>query len=137
MFSSSQNQDQEVLMMFESTLERICNDHNERTGVLGTVLSETFPSIAYDPVFASRLTPSAGVYGTAPPGLPSNLFVKISQPSSVTSSVCSNCAVLLPSLVTLVQSSGHVLSRQLPRLIIGSIVNVIPGLHTPTALFFA
>lgn len=40
--------------------------------------------------------------------------VRISQPVSVTSSVCSNCAERFPSLVTAVQPSGHVSSCQPP-----------------------
>lgn len=48
-----------------------------------------------------------------------------------------NCAVRLPSIVVLVQLSGQVTSRYLPSAIIGSIVNVMPGLHSPTALFLA
>lgn len=49
--------------------------------------------------------------------------VRISQPVSVTSSVCSNCAERFPSLVTAVQPSGQVSSCQPPSQIIGSIVN--------------
>lgn len=41
-------------------------------------------------------------------------FVNISQPVSVTKSVCSNCADHSPSFVTAVQLSGHCSSRQLP-----------------------
>jgi hypothetical protein len=40
--------------------------------------------------------------------------VKISQPFSVTSSVCSNWADSIPSTVTAVHLSGHISSRQLP-----------------------
>lgn len=40
--------------------------------------------------------------------------VRISQPVSVTSSVCSNCAERFPSLVTAVQPSGHVSSCHPP-----------------------
>lgn len=40
--------------------------------------------------------------------------VRISQPVSVTSSVCSNCAERFPSLVTAVQPSGQVSSCQPP-----------------------
>lgn len=75
----------------------------------------------------SPLVPLAAVgIGTGPPGESGNLAVRISTPSSVTSRVCSrknvsrsnqvavldlpNCAVRVPSCVTLVQSSGHVLS---------------------------
>ena len=37
--------------------------------------------------------------------------------------------------VTAVQSSGQVMSLHVPSLIMGSIVNVCPGLITPIALF--
>ena len=49
-------------------------------------------------------------------GLPSfsRLRVKISQPVSVTSSVCSNCADRFPSSVTAVHLSGHISSRHTP-----------------------
>ena len=92
--------------------------------------------------FPTFLSPSpsfftSGGIATGPPGESSNLAVKTSTPSSVTNNVCSNCAVRLPSCVTLVQSSGHVLSLYVPRLIIGSIVNVMPGFAIPIALFFA
>jgi hypothetical protein len=40
--------------------------------------------------------------------------VKISQPFSVTNSVCSNWADNIPSTVTAVHLSGHISSRQLP-----------------------
>ena len=49
------------------------------------------------------------------------------MPSSVTSSVCSNCADRLPSVVTTVQLSGHCVSFGFPAFTIGSIVNTIPG----------
>ena len=64
-------------------------------------------------VFFSPSTPFLFISGisTGPPGLSSFLAVSTSTPSSVTSSVCSNCAVHRPSTVALVQSSGHVLSR--------------------------
>ena len=48
---------------------------------------------------------------TAPPGLLGRRAVKTSTPSSVTSSVCSNCADHEPSRVDDVQLSGHVWSR--------------------------
>ena len=60
---------------------------------------------------AAAASPLTTGISTAPPGLSCNLAVNTSTPSSVTSNVCSNCAVLLPSTVTLVQLSGHVLSR--------------------------
>ena len=44
----------------------------------------------------------------------SSRFVKTSQPVSVTSRVCSNCADRRPSCVTDVQLSGHVWSRHVP-----------------------
>ena len=47
-------------------------------------------------------------------GCPLCVRVSTSQPTSVTSSVCSNCADRLPSRVTAVQSSGHVSSRHVP-----------------------
>ena len=75
--------------------------------------------------------------GTFPPGESANLAVRTSTPSSVTSRVCSNCAVLLPSVVTLVQSSGQVLSLCVPRVIMGSMVKHMPGFASPTALFLA
>ena len=71
---------------------------------------------------------------TAPPGLLGRRAVKTSTPSSVTSSVCSNCADHEPSRVDDVQLSGHVWSRNEPSVSIGSIVNVIPGLAMPGAL---
>ena len=62
-----------------------------------------------------------------------NLFVSTSQPSAVTTRVCSNCAERLPSAVTAVQPSGHVTSRYVPKLTMGSIVKVWPSLMMPTA----
>lgn len=59
--------------------------------------------------------------------------VKASQPVAVTSNVCSNCALLLPSLVTHVHSSGQCVSFQAPALIMGSIENVIPSFMMPLA----
>ena len=50
--------------------------------------------------------------------------VRISTPSSVMSSVCSHCAVHLPSAVTAVHPSLHILSAVRPIVSIGSIVNV-------------
>ncbi len=88
-------------------------------------------------VFTSLLVSTAFGISTLPPGLSSTLAVKTSTPFSVTSNVCSNCAVRFPSAVTLVQSSGHVLSRYDPSVIIGSMVKHIPGAASPTALFFA
>jgi hypothetical protein len=41
--------------------------------------------------------------------------------------VCSNCAVRRPSAVTAVHPSSHSLWRQSPIVIIGSMVNVMPG----------
>lgn len=78
-----------------------------------------------------------GGMAIGPPGDVGNRAVNTSTPSSVTSRVCSNWAVRLPSTVTLVQSSGHVLSRYEPRLIIGSMVKHIPAFAVPTALFLA
>ncbi len=48
-----------------------------------------------------------------------------------------NWAVFFPSIVVLVQLSGHVTSLYLPSAIMGSMVKVMPGLHSPTALFLA
>lgn len=62
-------------------------------------------------------------------------FVRISQPDSVTSRVCSNWAENKPSAVTAVQSSGQETSRQVPSDIMGSIVKQCPGFITPTAEF--
>jgi hypothetical protein len=62
-------------------------------------------------------------------------FVRMSQPVSVTSSVCSNCADHKPSDVTAVQLSGHDTSRQAPSDIMGSMVKVCPAFITPTAEF--
>lgn len=95
--------------------------------------------------------------GIGPPGESANLAVRTSTPVSVTSIVCSiiieisienlapgmkaldspNCAVRFPSAVTFVQLSGQSISLFVPRVRIGSMVKVIPGLHVPTALFFA
>ena len=55
--------------------------------------------------------------------------VSTSTPSSVTRIVCSNCAVRRPSAVTAVQPSSHMTWRHEPIVIIGSIVNVMPGPH--------
>ena len=52
---------------------------------------------------------------------------------AVTSNVCSNCALLLPSLVTHVHSSGQCVSFQAPALIMGSIENVMPSFMMPLA----
>ena len=46
--------------------------------------------------------------------------VSISTPSSVISNVCSNCADRLPSSVTAVQSSDHMVAFVLPMVNIGS-----------------
>ncbi len=53
--------------------------------------------------------------------------VRTSAPSSVTTRVCSNWAVRRPSAVTAVQPLSHIFSRQVPMVIIGSMVKVIPG----------
>src|SRR5207248_11768385 len=52
--------------------------------------------------------------------------VRMSAPSSVTTRVCSNCAVQRRSLVTTVQPSGQVSYWYVPSVIIGSTVNVMP-----------
>ena len=69
-----------------------------------------------------------------PPGDFLFLAVRSSTPCSVTSIVCSNWALSLPSLVVAVQSSGQLISCQVPSLIIGSIVKIIPGFMTPEVL---
>ena len=56
--------------------------------------------------------------------------VRISAPSWVTSSVCSNCAERRLSRVLTVQPSSHMSHSWVPRLIIGSMVNVMPGSMT-------
>ena len=60
-------------------------------------------------------------------------FVNASHPVAVTSSVCSNCALLLPSLVVHVHSSGQCVSFHTPALIMGSIENVMPSRMMPFA----
>ena len=57
-----------------------------------------------------------------------SLRVSISTPSSVHNSVCSHCADRPLSFVTTVQLSLSVLVKRFPVLIIGSIVNVSPGM---------
>src|SRR6478736_2610569 len=54
--------------------------------------------------------------------------VKISQPVGVTPMVCSNCADSERSRVTAVQPSDRIFTCAFPRLIIGSMVNSMPGL---------
>ena len=56
--------------------------------------------------------------------------VRTSQPSSVTSTVCSHCAERLWSLVTTVQPSASSFTWRLPALIMGSMVKVMPGCRT-------
>ena len=53
--------------------------------------------------------------------------VSTSAPSSVTRMVCSNWAVRLRSMVTAVQPSSHIWCSWAPMVIIGSMVNVMPG----------
>src|SRR5205823_12407068 len=60
-----------------------------------------------------------------PPGFGDH-WVRTSTPSSVTSTVCSNWAVRLPSAVTAVHPSSQIFTCQLPAVIIGSMVNVMP-----------
>lgn len=48
--------------------------------------------------------------------------VKISAPTLVIKMECSNCAAGLPSAVTAVQLSGHVIQSMLPSVRIGSAV---------------
>ena len=64
-------------------------------------------------------------------------FVRTSRPVSVTAMVCSYCALRPPSAVTAVHPSGQCFVLCVPSFTIGSIVNVIPGFITPTALFLA
>ena len=52
--------------------------------------------------------------------------VRISAPLSVTSTVCSNCAVRRRSVVTAVQPSCQISKSMLPRVSMGSIVKVMP-----------
>lgn len=66
-----------------------------------------------------------------------NIISDLSMPPIFTRYHSPNCAVLLPSIVVLVQLSGQVMSRYLPRAIMGSMVKVMPGLHSPTCLFLA
>ena len=61
-------------------------------------------------------------------GVSSSLRVRISTPLSVHNRVCSHCADKLLSFVTTVQSSESVFVKRLPMLIIGSMVNVSPGM---------
>ena len=70
-----------------------------------------------------------GVYVSCFNGVSSSLNVRISTPSSVHNKVCSHCADKLLSFVTTVQSSDSVLVKRLPILIIGSMVNVSPGMR--------
>src|SRR5690606_8826729 len=59
--------------------------------------------------------------------------VKISQPSSVTPTECSYCAESERSRVTAVQPSDRTFTWGRPRLIIGSMVKIIPGrISTPS-----
>jgi hypothetical protein len=52
-----------------------------------------------------------------------------STPVSVTSSMCSNWALRLPSRVVTVHSSGHMMSPLPPSLIMGSMVNTCLSTH--------
>ena len=69
------------------------------------------------------------------PHSPFGLAVSISTPVSVTSRVCSHCAVHFPSLVTAVHPSFHMASAVLPMVSMGSIVNVCPTRRVPASLF--
>ena len=53
--------------------------------------------------------------------------VRTSTPSSVTRTVCSNCAVREPSEVLAVQPSSQMTGWTLPIVIMGSMVNTMPG----------
>ena len=119
-------------------------------GLFSGIYSIQWPFVAS----AGVVVASVPGIGTFPPGESGKRAVKTSTPSFVTNIVCSersisqeldleqkqhlpNCADFFPSTVALVQSSGHVMPLCVPRLIIGSMVKHIPGLHSPTALFFA
>lgn len=52
--------------------------------------------------------------------------VRISTPSDVIKTVCSNCAAKLPSKVTTVQSSAHSRQSCPPAVNIGSMVKIMP-----------
>ena len=56
--------------------------------------------------------------------------VKISQPVSVTPTLCSYCAESERSRVTAVQPSDRIFTCGRPRLIIGSTVKIMPGFST-------
>ena len=56
--------------------------------------------------------------------------VRTSAPFSVTTMVCSNWAHRLPSAVSTVQPSSHMYQPPAPKVIMGSMVKVIPGLIT-------
>ena len=86
---------------------------------INTQLASTIQSMQHHQM--SGFTPS---FSHQSGGESSARAVRISQPLSVTTTVCSNCALLLPSAVTEVQPSGHITSRKLPALIMGSIVKV-------------
>jgi len=58
---------------------------------------------------------------------PAGESVKISQPSSVVPTMCSNCAERLRSRVTAVQPSSSTFTSGRPALTIGSTVNTMPG----------
>ena len=89
--------------------------------------------------FTSRETPGScntackhHSYSSTNSGESSVLAVRISQPESVMSSVCSNWALRLPSAVTTVHPSGHIASLCPPRLIMGSMVKVWPFCNATT-----
>src|SRR5690606_29180234 len=74
------------------------------------------------------------VYETKPGrSSPAGDNVKISHPSSVTPTVCSYCAERERSRVTAVQPSDRTFTCGRPRLIIGSMVKIIPSrISTPS-----
>lgn len=73
---------------------------------------------------AARHRPAARDHGS----------VRISAPESVTSRVCSNCAVRRRSFVSTVHPSSHMSQDTVPSVIMGSMVNVMPGSMTVVAL---
>lgn len=104
---------------------------------VATLSSQVDPLVVDAPSVFPPSCSAPGI-GIGPPGESSFLAVNTSTPVSVTSRVCSNCADGAPVTVTLVQSSGQVVSREAGvAVIIGSMVKVIPGANRPTALFFA
>src|SRR5882724_4035764 len=61
------------------------------------------------------------------PALLANYCVKTRAPSAVTATVCSKCALKLPSSVTAVQPSSNTWTPGLPTFTIGSIASTMPS----------